>query len=162
MVTFRFSILSFFLVIGFGANAQYKIVLTSLNKGEEKAIAKGFEIIYRAQGENVKQGRIKEITASHIITKEDTFKVEDLLFIGYEKSTLQMMKFGAQASLYGSYGMLFLAYIAFTQIPQIPEIGSVLAAMGFVPLVISKKILDTNDYSLFDLTQQWQAEIVYF
>lgn len=162
MVIFRFSLVCFFLAIGFLANAQYRILLTNYDNGEQKTISKGFKIIYRTNGENVKCNRIKEINSNVIITKEDTFKVHDLVFIGYENSAKQLIKFGAQVSIYGSYGMLFLAYIAFTQIPQYPEIGSVLAGMGFVPLILSKKILDSNSYTMFDLSQKWRAEIVKF
>lgn len=158
----RFVLVAFLLLAASATSvAQYRIQL-STNEGREvtKFIYKGYKITYKAKGEPIRTSRIQEITPTYIITKEDTFELHELDFIAYQKPLSQLMKFGAQCTYYGSFGMLVLAYYAYTRLPTFPQLGSALAITGFVPLVISRRIMKKDDYALFDLHYMWTAEVV--
>ena len=149
------------LLISTSALAQYKIELSkNENSNVTKSIYKGYKITYKVDGKPLTTSRIKEISPDFIITAVDTFQLSELDFIGYQKPLSQIMKFGAQLTYYGSFGMLVLAYFAYTRLPLIPEIGTILAVMGFVPLIISRRIIRKSDYALFDLHYQWEAKVV--
>lgn len=154
-----FTVLALF--VSTSALAQYKIKLSKYEDNTvTKSIYKGYKITYKVDGKPLTTSRIKEINPDFIITSVDTFQLSELDFIGYQKPLSQVMKFGAQMTYYGSFGMLVLAYFAYTRLPLIPEIGTILAVMGFVPLIISRRIIRKSDYALFDLHYQWDAEVV--
>lgn len=157
----RIAFAAIMLLVSTASFAQYKIQLSKIEgRDAVKFIYKGYKITYKMDGQPLKSSRIKEITSDFIVTTEDTFALSDLDFIAYQKPLSQLMKLGAQVTYYGSFGMLVVAYYAYTRLPMFPQVGTVLAAMGFVPLVISRQIIARDDYALFDLHYQWNAEIV--
>jgi len=157
----RLVLLACILLFSGKVGAQYRLELSKTSDSTVvRSIYKGFKVTYKLDNHEMTTARITEINADQIITTKDTFELSEIDFIAYQKPLSQLMKMGAQITYYGSFGILVLAYYAYTRFPNVPELGTILAIMGFVPLTISRRIIQGPDYALFDLVYQWDAQIV--
>lgn len=146
------------MALSFESQAQ-KVVLTEIDGGGEQIIHRGYKILYKLEGKPLTHSRLKRIEGDHLITKVDTFLLEELDFIGYTPPMRDILRLGAQIWHYASYATLTLAFLAYTNIPDVPQIGNALAVMGFVPLIISRRIYASNEFRICDLEFKWSAEI---
>ncbi|MBI1183351.1 hypothetical protein GC194_03715 [bacterium] len=167
MATYPYRLLIIFILFAPGfcnglVKAQHRILLIKNDSSEQKYIYKGYEILYKLKGHEITTSRIKAIDEQYIYTHKDTFTIDAIDFIGYEKSSTTLIKMAATLTYYGSYVNLAIAYFAYTRLPQVPQVGTVFAVLGLVPLVISRRILKDNDFTMYDLNYVWTARIVEF
>ncbi|MBI3141877.1 MAG: hypothetical protein HYZ16_03510 [Bacteroidetes bacterium] len=142
---------------------RYMIALDKSDGSRTEHIIKGMEIIYLLEGQDAKKGRITAIHADMVYTKHDSFSMDRVRFIGYEYHYVTMGRWAAKVVYVGSIVNLFLAYLVYTNAPvYLQPVGDVLAALGLVPMVLSKQWIDHADYHMFDCSLQWRAYITVY
>lgn len=140
-------------------SSAQKVVLSEIDGNTERYIYKGYKIMYKLEGRPLTYARLKRIENDMLITNTDSFKLSDISFIGYKPPITDLVQLGAKIWYYTSYATLAVAFFAYTRLPDIPEIGDVLAVMGFVPLIISRRIYSRSEFKVFDLNFKWEAQI---